>query len=467
MSALAIGVSSWRTSLLRYWRSIGLWLLLLVAPLGARYMIYNEDGSGVLIAVDGHLPEMSAAFLGVSLGIVVSTLLMPIGWLYLRSNTTRRQPWQIEETSPASRVAIALGRFAADAAVLLAMLAALTLAGFFLGWLMLPASELNLAHIAFALWLVAAPALIGLAALRILFDARPLLRSGFGDFAYFIVWIASIALPAAAENRPAGFATNMFDFPGFVAPIRQGASTGGDSFVISIGGGVELETGRVAMDVIAGLTSPGYIESRFAWVGIAVALVVLASLIYAPHRPRRRAALGGRLGALFNAGPPPRAITNAPAARRAALDAIGLVAAEFRLIGAGRVFLLFALGAAIFAAVTPDFRHFASPAALLLLVFALSAHAGRSEARGLLSLTKVSAFAPMARRAAFVVAGCLWSITLAAPALVRQPPAETLTLAASTGAGAAAVAIVLSALTGSAFAARLVLLVLWYGYVSV
>ncbi|MBX9747700.1 MAG: hypothetical protein K2X34_12410, partial [Hyphomonadaceae bacterium] len=215
MSALAITASSLSTSLARYWRSWGLWVLLLIAPIGARYMLRIDDG-GVVIAIDGRLPEMTSAFLGVSLGIVVTTLLLPIGWIYLRSNTTHRQPWQIEEVSAASRIAIGLGRFAADSTVMLAMLTALTAAGWFLAWLLIPAPELDLAELTFALWLVAAPSLIGLCALRILFDARPLLRSGFGDFAYFIVWTTSIAMPAMMAGKPASLAANMFDFAGFV-----------------------------------------------------------------------------------------------------------------------------------------------------------------------------------------------------------------------------------------------------------
>ncbi len=101
-----------------------------------------------------------------------------------------------------------------------------------------------------------------------------------------------------------------------------------------------------------------------------------------------------------------------------------------------------------------------------MLIFSLSAHAGRSEARGLLALTRMTLFAPMARRAAFVVASAGWTTLLAVPALVRAPSLETLATAASTGAIAAAVASALAALSGSAFAPRLVLLVLWYGYSS-
>ena len=462
MNAAIISGSSLTTSLLRYARSRALWLMLLVAPVGARYMLPFEDGGGIKIAVGNALPVMTSPFLGVSLGIIVSTLVLPVAWLYLRSNTTRRQPWQVEEVSAGSRVAIALGRFAADACVLLGVLAALNLAGLYLATFMLAGGGFNVAELCFALWVVAAPALIGMAALRILFDARPLLRSGFGDFAYFCIWIASIAVPAATEKAEPSFGANMWDFAGFVTPLKYGAPAGTDSF--SIGGGF-LATGSVDLDVMAGLMSPGYLESRLAWVGIALAIVVVAGLIYTPHKAKKRAVLTGRLGALLTAGAPPRVVPSAPAAKRAVANALGLVVAEFRLIGSGRAFLLLAGFVAAIAAVT-DFRHMASPAALLLLLFALSSHAGRSEARGLVALTRVASLAPMARRAAFVIAGSLWSMLLALPALVRHPLVETLTLASATGACAALVAIALSALTGSSFAARLVLLVLWYGYTS-
>jgi hypothetical protein len=195
-----IAGSSLTTSLLRYGRSRALWLMLLVAPLGARYMLPFEDGGGIKIAVGNALPVMTSPFLGVSLGIIVSTLVLPIAWLYLRSNTTRRQPWQVEEVTAGARVAIALGRFAADAAVLLGVLATLNLAGIYLATFMLEGDALNVGELSFAMWVVAGPAMIGLAALRILFDARSLLRSGFGDFAYFCTWIGSIAVPVATEK---------------------------------------------------------------------------------------------------------------------------------------------------------------------------------------------------------------------------------------------------------------------------
>ncbi|MFZ2029595.1 MAG: hypothetical protein WAU68_04745 [Vitreimonas sp.] len=462
MSAVAVSNSSLGTSLARYLRSRALWLMLIVAPVGARYMLPLDNGGGIKIAIGDRLPEMTSPFLGVSLGIVVSTLMLPVAWLYLRSNTTRRQPWQVEEVTAASRIAIALGRFGADVAVLLALLAALNVAGIYLATFMLVRDALNVAELSFALWLVAAPALIGLAALRVLFDARPLLRSGFGDFAYFCTWIASIAVPVATEKAQPSFGANMWDFAGFVTPLKVGAPPGTDSF--SIGGGFNV-VGSVHLDVMAGLLSPGYVESRIAWIGVAIAIAVVAGLIYLPHRPRRARSLGGRIGKLLNAGASPKVFANAPAAKPSFAPLLDLITAELRLIGAGRLYLI--LAAFVFAlAFVADFRHGASPAGLLLLVFALSAHAGRSEARGLIALTRVAPLSPMFRRGAFVIAGAAWSTLLALPALIRANTLPNWELAAGTGGVAALVAITLASLTGSAFAPRLVLLVIWYGYAS-
>ncbi len=461
MSAIAIARSSLTTGLLRYRRSWGLWLLLLVAPVGARFMISDEDGKGIAIAIGDHLPVLTSPVLGVWLGIVVTTLLLPIGYIYLRANTNRRQPWQVEEVTSASRVAMALGRFSADVAVLFAMLAALTVAGWFLGWLMV-SGPLDLWAITSALWIVAAPALMGLAAIRIVFDAVPWLRGGLGDFAYFVLWMTSIVMPAAVQGDASSLAVNMYDFPGFMRPLAGPAPAKDRDIGI---GGIAVKPGRVALDVGAGLDADGYLASRALWGAIAVVLTALSGLIYRPHTPPRRMKVQSRFSRLLAAGPPPTAQADAPAARMTSAPWLGLVVAEARLVGAGKLFKWLALGAAI-AGMFGDYRHVGSPAALLLLVFALSAHAGRSEARGLVALTATTALSPWARRAAFMIAGLAWSLAMALPAALIGVSIAPLTLAGATGLLGAILAIGLATVSSSGFAPRIVLLILWYGYFS-
>lgn len=457
-----IARASFSTSITRYARSWGLWLLLLTGPVGARFMVARDDGSGVQIAVNQHLPVMTPAMLGVSLGIVVSTLLLPIGFLYLRSNITRRQPWQIEEVTPASRVGVALGRFGADTAVLFAMLATLTVAGWFLGWLIV-SGPLDIVQITWTLWLIAAPAVMGLAAIHRVLDGLPWTRRGIGDALFVILWLASIGMPAAVAHRPSSLVTNMYDFAGFVRPLTGPIEAAGQDF--SIGGTVGIKPGRVPLDVMAGIEAPGYVASRLIWASIAGVLTILGGLLYRPHVQPQRRRWSGTIARLLSPGAPPTVIPGALPAPAAVPPFFWLVLGEFRLIGAGRLFKLLAIIAAG-AGMVGDYRHVGSPSEILLLVFGLVAHAGRSEAKGLLALTNTALLPPWVRRIAFVLAGLSWAILLALPAaLVRISP-DPLLLTAAVGTIAALVAIVLGTLSHSAFAARLVLLVAWYAYLS-
>ncbi|MCC6926727.1 MAG: hypothetical protein IT549_12995 [Novosphingobium sp.] len=461
MTMPAIARSSLRTSLQRYARSRGLWLMLLVAPVGARYMISDESGGGLAIAIGDHLPVLTSPVLGIWLGIIVSTLLLPVGYIYLRANVTRRQPWQVEEVSPGSRRAIMLGRFGADVAVLLGFLTALNLAGWVLGW-MLVSGPYNPWQITLALWMVAAPALIGLAALRQVFDARPLLRRGWGDLLFVVLWMASIIMPASMQGQPPSLAVSMADFTGFYAPMVAGSPHRDDNFTI---GGVDVKPGRVKLDAMAGLAAPGYAPSRALWIVLSVLAVLLAAQVYRPHQAVAQQRGPGRLTRWLDPGAPPPAQMDAPPARLQSLPFVRLAWAEARLIGAGRIFKVLALAAAL-AGLVPDYRHAGSPAALLLLAFALSAHAGRCEARRLLGLTGTAALGPMHRRIAFVLAGTGWAIALALPAALATVQAAPLALGAITGFAAALVAIGLASLTSSGFAARVVLLIGWYVYLS-
>jgi len=463
VTAATVARSSLGTSLTRYSRSWGLCLLLLVAPVGARFWIPDENARTVVISVNGQAPVMTSAMLGVTLGIVITTLLLPVAFIYLRSNATRRQPWQVEEVSAGSRVAIALGRFAADCAILGAVLAAMTLAGWFIAWLVTPLDSINLFEITLGLWLIAAPSLMGVAAIRILFDALPFTRGALGEVLYFVIWMASIIAPIGGAERNVSFAGNMTDFAGFIRPLTYDLPSGQEND-FTIGAGAVSATQPIALDVMRGLLSEGYVASRFAWAAIAVALAALAGLAYRPHRPRKERRRTGPLARLLAPGAPPAARRDAPAAGPARFAPLSLVAAEFRLIAEGRLWLLLALLVAA-SGYFVDFRLVASPAALLLLIFGLTAHAGRSEQPGLLALTRTAPFPPMVRRLAFVAAGLSWSLLLALPA-VAAGGVQPLILALATGGAASAAAILLGAWTRSAFAPRLLLLIAWYLYLS-
>lgn len=466
MSALAVARSSFTTSLARYRRSWGLWLLLLAAPVSARYWIADKDAASAAVVINGHAPILTSAVIGLSLGVIIADVLRPLLFIYLRSNTTRRQPWQIEETTAASRIAIGLGRFGADVAVFGAMLVAMTFAGWLLAWVVEPTDGVRPLAIALSLWLIAAPTLIGVAALRSWFDAWRITRGPLGEVFFVFFLVVSMVASVASAPPPHNFARAMTDFSGWARPLGYTLTLDKETHIAV--GKVSARAGRIPVDVERGLASDGYVASRLVWVGLAVALVALAGLVYRPHRPGRRFSLVGWLAERLAAGPPPPVQADAPPAGHARRPWLGVLAAEFRLIGHGRVWWLLALAVAALGGFG-GFAEAGAPAMALLLIFAASAHAGRSEQAGWLGLTRTMQFSPMSRRLAFIVSGTAWAVLMALPAILRAALAgsvEPLALAAAVGAVIATLAIVLGAWARSSAAPRLILLIAWYAWIT-
>lgn len=462
---MSVAVSSLTTSLKRYGRSLGLWILLLVAPVSARFWI-AADGERGVISAEGRVPVLTSPMLGVSLGIVIATLLLPIAFLYLRANATRRQPWQVEEVSPASRIPIAYGRWLADLAVLAGVLAATTAAGGVIAFFLLPFDQVDLPVIAFTLWIIAFPALAMVASMRVLCDARPWLRGPLGEVLFVFFWLFAIAI-VAANHGDKSFAGHMMDMTGFFSPLSH--SLPGEDPNFTIGGGALMAgAGTIELDVMGGILADGYIPSRFTWLGIAALFPLAAGLVYAPHKDKGRRKPLIPWAKWLEPGAPPKADPKARPARFAAMSWLNLLAAETRLIGGGRKTLLALLAIAAAGWFVP-FSTGAGPAAMLVLLFAASAHAGRSEQTGLLALTRTASVSPWSRRAAFVVACLILALVGAAGGLARagvdgqtRPFIEALAIGAGTG----LTAIGLGALTRSATAPRLVLLIAWYMYLN-
>lgn len=462
--SLAVVRSSLTATLARYGRSLGLWILLLVAPVGARFMVAARGAETSLITVEDRAPWLTSPVLGMALGVVIATLLLPVAFIYLRSNVTRRQPWQVEEVSPASRVAIAYGRWLADIVVLAAVLAATTAAGCLLAVLLLPLNEVDPASIILTLWVIAAPPVAMVASVRLLMDARRWTRGPLGEVLFFVFWMASLVM-VLAGGQAGGYAANMTDLPGFMSPISYGQG-GTENFTI---GGAEIAPGSapIRLDIMSGVLADGYLAARATWLGIAALLPLLAGLIYVPHVAGKTRKTAGWLK-LLEPGKPRPADPDAKPARAGLAPALALVLAEARLMAGSRKGLLAMAVVAVVGLFAP-YGAVTGPAAMLVLVFAATAHAGRSEQKGLLALTGTAALSPAARRTAFVLAGAGLALTMAAPAGIRGLMAgepRILLEAAVVGAATALTAITLGALTRSATAPRLVLLIAWYFYLN-
>jgi len=70
------------------------------------------------------------------------------------------------------------------------------------------------------------------------------------------------------------------------------------------------------------------------------------------------------------------------------------------------------------------------------------------------------------RRIAFILGGIGWSMVIAILAAAVRMSFEPLLLAVATGAVASTIAIAIATVSRSGFAPRIVLMILWYGYLS-
>lgn len=453
--------SSFLTSLRRYARSWGLWLLLLLAPIAARLWI---GAGGTAIAINGKAPIMTSDMLGVSLGIVVSTLLLPAAFIYFRASVTRRQPWPIEEVTGGSRVASAVGHFLADVAVVGAALVALTLAGLIIGITSRVPGGLHPLSIAFGLWVIALPAVMMAAALRRLLDSLPWTRGAMGEVIGLALWITALTVPTSGSDQSRDMGANSLDLAGFVRPLTETLPAAQRD--IRIGGGPDAD-GTIALDVGSGLHAEGYLASRVGWVAMAFAMTVAAGLSYQPHEPRPLPT-PSRLTRWFRPAPAGPVKLSIGPPGRASSPYLGLIAAEFRLIGTSRAWRLSALLIALASSVV-DYRHVAGPAALLLLIFGMTSHIGRSEQPKLLALTSTMFCSLWERRSAFVLAAVGWVVAMGLPAIglgIARGSGEPLLLALATAGIAGVIAMCLGVATKSAFAPRLVLLIGWYVWLS-
>lgn len=430
--------------------------------LGARFWIPRRNGFTVTIAINQHLPVLTSAIIGTSLSIVITTLLLPVWFLYLRSNTTSIQSWQIEEVSAASRLVISAGRFLGDVSILLMFLCALCLAGWISAWILLLGNQVHLGEIAVPLLLGGGPALAGVAAIRLLVDAAATTRRALGEVCFLVLWLVSLSTPFVKDDNHSKFHVYLIDFSGCVQPLMHFAHTSPD---ISIGFGMPVLQGETSVDVMGAFKSSEYIVARLVWALGAVGVVMLAGVVYKQHKT------SGQIASMKSAIPwlspsvPPKPTQPITIPEYNRHPWFGVCTAQMKIMYARKVYV--ALGACIaIVGIFASYRYVTSSLIALVQIFIVTTWAGTAESRGLGLLTSTTVANSAMRRLVFIAGGIVSTFIISIPALFVYPSIYNLGIAVGVGVAITAVAIAVTMISRSAFAARLILLVVWYGYIS-
>ena len=449
----------------RYLRSPALIYVALATPIAAYYMVPRDGASYAVLSINGSNPVMTASVLGLELGVVAALLLTPLAYIFLRAGPMRQRPWQISDVTPQSRIVWALGRWVSDTFMLWALLTFLTVAGLILGLFRIGAQS-NVLHTIVALWLPAAPALALVAGIRMLLDARNLTRNWFGDVIFLAVWLALIIVSTmgTGQTESGGMSSNaMVDAYGFTAPIVQAVDGPLDQVAI-IGAAAG---GQIAVDAWAGVTSPDYVMARGFWMAVAMSLALLAGLVWGPRKAKTRmlkanAASRGRVSVLD-------VPFQAPVAQSTASpNLFAIILAELAQVFQARIWLLVLAAAAVAGAVL-DFRSMAGPVLLLALIFPLTEASARWQNHTLVQWLNTLGPDRLQRGLARWIAHGLIATLVLLPATVRMVlDGSTLWLAHVAIIALAVPAFIVAAgwITRSSVAARLLLLIGWYAYLS-
>lgn len=252
--------------------------LYLPDPSANRVSISWRDGGGALIS-----GVYSSSYVGAVIGMLSALFLTLIGFYLVAGSIRRdreRHVLEIIAATPVSRLEFILGKWMAHSAYLLIVASTSLVAGVIL---FLRYGEGSLHPLQFLYpWLLMVPgAMTFTAALAVLFDVTPVLRSRFGWVAWFFAWIfLFMALPTQMAGRLESDQAphpTIYDPAGLMAfheMIEEAVPVGG---VEELSMGIMVISEPVTRVPIRRMSSKALFRPRRAWTLVWITTVLLLS----------------------------------------------------------------------------------------------------------------------------------------------------------------------------------------------
>lgn len=457
----------------------------------AAYVYLPPGGSGYLtLDIHGFRPRYNSAGVGGMLTLLANTFIGLAGFYLVRGAIQRdRQSGvgAVLAATPLSRIAYLQSKLWSGFAVLASMMGMLWLAGAVLQRVLHEDPGFDPVAMLQPLVVFCLPAMLMVAAVAVAFDSWPLFRGGFGNVAYFFLWVGSLAR-AGLTTRAVDSVEDPYGANAIIRSVMASAHAGtpgvrfGDQDVSVgfhvFGGGKHVWPSLIDWHGVA-LTGP-IVASRLAWIAAAVLLVTASALVFdrfaesmaasrrAWWKPAGRANAGD--SGPETAAPSPTAPRAEALARPHRGGSIGpLLGAEWALLlrPSPLPWKLAALGLMVAECFVPMTvaRSFLVMAAWIWPIFVWSEMGSRERRFGTAPLL-FSAPRPLLRPlVASWLAGAGISLLLAAPVVVRSLALGRIPEAASLVVGAAfipAMALACGSLTGGRKLFEVLYLLLWY-----
>ena len=190
------------------------------------YLGYAVYAGQITLRVDEYRGVENSAWLGTVIAMVASMFLTLVGFYIVKNSIQRDRQTrvgQILATTPISKSFYTLAKALSNFAVLAAMVLVLALAAVAIQLMSHEDLHVDLVALLAPVMILGLTAVALTAALAVLFESLPVLRSGIGNILYFFLWITMITVGAAAMiNGEGGHAADSFaDFTGIPSAMGQ------------------------------------------------------------------------------------------------------------------------------------------------------------------------------------------------------------------------------------------------------
>jgi len=267
----------------------------LVTLLFAVYLGYAAATGKIALRLGDYRGVYTSAWIGANMAMVASCFISLVGFYVVKNAIERDRATRVGEilaATPITRNVYLLGKWLSNSTVLSVQIGVLALASLVMQFVVAEDPHVDLWALLSPFLLLALPTMALIGALAVFFEAAPILRGGIGNVAWFFAWSIMIALPAITGLE-------WLDFTGLFV-VMDSITRAARAVIPGYNGefAFQIEFSRKTI-VAGGLRWPGIrwdlpqLWLRMEWIGVAIALVLLATLFFDRFDPARGRRLSG------------------------------------------------------------------------------------------------------------------------------------------------------------------------------
>jgi hypothetical protein len=252
------------------------------------YLGYAVNSGQILIKLDTYRGIYNSAWVGSLMSLVITFFLGLIGFYLVKNSVVRDEQTgvgQIIATTSLSRFQYLLGKWLSNFMVLGSLVALLMLAAILMQFIQRESAQIQIAALIAPFLFIALPMMALVAAIAVFFETLPWLKGGFGNLAYFGVFITlfmgGVYLSQASWLDVTGVSLVG---PAMKMAAKDAFPAYNGSFVLAMISDHALQT-----FVFPGVDwTAGLILQRCMWLLVSIGLILVASLIFNRFDPRLR-----------------------------------------------------------------------------------------------------------------------------------------------------------------------------------